>query len=544
MAEGNSFLSAVRMRETLDRLFPERQFYFRSDGVVRFFTLKKHTQIAAVGGVAVVFAWLTFTTAHLVFRNEIIDAKDDRIREISAAYEQLAQRSVDAERRFLSITGEVEAQHRQLLALVDYRARLEREIQEVRNALERTAGERDHARATLLDLQGRISTAETQLAAAVINAEALTRSLNEAQRSTQMLAAARDTALSENRSLLTAVTDLRRLLTGAMTAEERVNAALGEANSRLAESERQRDAARTRGTDLERQIAELTTRNVNTSGQANQLLQNLGQAETQTARLSTERDEALQSRDFMAKLVDELQLRLTNLKDSQIDLVTRLKDRADANVALAENVIRQTGLDMDRLLSNAPNVVGGIAMGGPYIPLAYNGQTLGDSRDPFFQTVIAVEQQMERWGAMEQLLAALPLAAPTDNFSLSSGFGTRIDPFTKTKAFHEGLDFVGPLNSPIKSPAPGVVTRVGYWGSYGLMVEIDHGFGITTRYGHLAKATVKKGQMVEFQQGLGTMGRSGRTTGPHLHYEVLFDGDPLDPANFLKAGRNVFKNGD
>lgn len=543
MAEGNSFLSAERVRETLDRLFPERQFYFRSDGVVRFFTLTKHTQMAICGGVAVLFAWMTFTTAHLVFRNDIIDARDARIREISAAYDQLAQRSVDAERRFLSITGEVEAQHRQLLALVDYRARLEREIQEVRNALERTAGERDHARDTLQDLQGRINSAETQLAAAAINAEALSRALSEAQRSTQMLSAARDTAMSENRSLLSAVADLRRLLTGASTAEERVNAALGEANSRLAEAERARTAALARGTDLERQIAELTAHNANTTGRANQLIQNLGQAETQTANLATERDEAVRSRDYMAKLVDELQLRLANLKESQIDLVGRLKDRADASVTLAENVIRQTGLDIDRLLGNAPNV-GGVAMGGPYIPLAYNGQTLGDSRDPFFQTVIAVEQQMERWGAMEQLLAALPLAAPTDNYSLSSGFGARIDPFTKTKAFHEGLDFAGPLNSPIKSPAPGVVTRVGYWGSYGLMVEIDHGFGITTRYGHLAKATVKKGQMVEFRQDVGTMGRSGRTTGPHLHYEVLFDGDPLDPANFLKSERNVFKNGD
>lgn len=544
MAEGSSFLSADRVRETLDRLFPERQFYFRSDGVVRFFTLKKHTQMAACGGVAVLLAWVTFTTAHLVFRNEIIDAKDDRIREISAAYEQLAQRSVDTERRFLSITGEVEAQHRQLLGLVDYRARLEREIQEVRSALERAAGERDHARANLLDLQGRIAAAETQLATAAHNAEALSHSLAEAQRSTQMLAAARDSALSENRSLLTAVTDLRRLLTGSARAEERVVAALNEANNRLAETERQRDVATARGTDLERQIAELAARNANTFGQANQLLQNLGQAETQTARLSTERDEALRSRDAMAKLVDDLQLRLTNLKDSQIDLVARLKDRADANVALAENVIRQTGLDVDRLLSNAPTAVAGMAMGGPFIPLAFNGQTIGDSRDPFFKTVLAVEQQMERWGAMEQLLAALPLTTPTDNYSLSSGFGTRIDPFTNTKAFHEGLDFTGPLNSPIKAPAPGVVTRVGYWGSYGLMVEIDHGFGITTRYGHLAKASVKKGQMVVFQQGLGTMGRSGRTTGPHLHYEVLFDGDPLDPANFLKAGRNVFKNGD
>ena len=145
---------------------------------------------------------------------------------------------------------------------------------------------------------------------------------------------------------------------------------------------------------------------------------------------------------------------------------------------------------------------------------------------------------------MEQLLAAIPLAAPADSYSLSSAFGNRIDPFTRKPAFHEGMDFAGPLNTPIKAPAPGVVTRVGYWGSYGLMVEIDHGFGITTRYGHLSKAPLKKGQKVAFRQDIGTVGRSGRTTGPHLHYEVLFDGEPMDPANFLKAGRNVFKTGD
>ena len=543
MAEGNSFLSARRVRETLDRLFPERQFYYRSEGVVRFFTLRQNTQIAICVSVAVLFGWLTFTTSHLFFRNQIIAAKDNRIRDISAAYDELAERSVDTERRFLSITGQVEAQHRQLIALVDYRSRLEREIQEVRGLLDRTAGERDHARNTLQELQSRIGGVETQLAAAAANADSLNRALTDAQRSTQALAAARDGALGENRSLLSQVADLRRLLTGAATAEERVNAALNDANNRLAEVARQREDARIRGTDLEQQIADLAARNSNTTGRANELLQDLGRATDQTVHIATERDEAVRSRDFMAKLVDELQLRLTGLKESQIDMVARLKDRADASVTLAETVIRQTGLDLDRLLNNAPSVEGA-GVGGPYIPLAFNGQTLGDSRDPFFQTVIAVEQQLERWGAMEQLLAALPLAAPADSYTLSSGFGTRIDPFTKTKAFHEGLDFAGPLNSPIKSPAPGVVTRVGYWGSYGLMVEIDHGFGITTRYGHLAKATVKKGQLVVFRQDLGTMGRSGRTTGPHLHYEVLFDGDPMDPANFLKARRNVFKNGD
>lgn len=144
---------------------------------------------------------------------------------------------------------------------------------------------------------------------------------------------------------------------------------------------------------------------------------------------------------------------------------------------------------------------------------------------------------------MGLLLAALPLSAPADTYSLQSVRFSHRPVYEKARLPRRcGLRWPPEHSHPC--PAAGVVTRVGYWGSYGLMVEIDHGFGVTSRYGHLAKTTLKKGQSVAFRQELGAMGRSGRTTGPHLHYEVLFDGEPIDPANFLKAGRNVFKVGD
>ena len=540
---GGTAVTIQRIRDALDRLYPERQFYYRSQGVVRFVTLGKHAQMGATGALVALFAWLTFATAQVVLRNEIIEAKNDRIRAVSAAYDQLAQRTLDTEKRFLAITGEVEAQHRQLIALVDYRSRLEKDVQELRGALSRAVGERDQARADIDGLRTRVATAEQQLAVAMATTTGLGRSLDDARRQTAALAEAREAALKDNRTLAGQIAELTTALRGAVTDEDTAKTTLAETQNRLAQTGRERDAALARGAELDRQVAELATRNTVTAGRTTDLLRDLGRAEDQAVKVATERDEAVRSRDFMAHLVDELQYRLAGLKDSQIELVERLKIRADENVQMAQTIIRHTGLNLELLLNNAPGGDATPGVGGPYVPLAFAGRA-HEAEDPFFQAVVGVELQLDRWNAMEQLLAALPLAAPADGYTLSSGFGNRIDPFTRKPAFHEGMDFAGALGTPIKAPAPGVVTRVGYWGSYGLLVEIDHGFGITTRYGHLSKAPLKKGQKVAFRQDIGTMGRSGRTTGPHLHYEVLFDGEPMDPANFLKAGRNVFKTGD
>lgn len=149
-------LTSQRVQDTLDRLFPERQFYYRSNGVVRFITLRKPAQMSVLAAAIVLTGWMAFTTVEVVLRDQIIESKNDRIREVTTAYDALTRRSLETEQRFLTITGEVEAQHRQLLALVDYRSRLERDIQDIKAAVDRTVSERGDARGAADGLRARM----------------------------------------------------------------------------------------------------------------------------------------------------------------------------------------------------------------------------------------------------------------------------------------------------------------------------------------------------------------------------------------------------
>ncbi len=133
----------------------------------------------------------------------------------------------------------------------------------------------------------------------------------------------------------------------------------------------------------------------------------------------------------------------------------------------------------------------------------------------------------------------LPLARPTVNTSESSGFGVREDPFTGHPAFHSGQDFAGAMMTPIDATAPGVVSFTGVRSGYGNTIEIDHGRGFKTRYAHLAAISVSVGQHVTLGQRIGGMGSTGRSTGPHLHYEVWVNGRPQNPLRFVKAGDYV-----
>lgn len=129
-------------------------------------------------------------------------------------------------------------------------------------------------------------------------------------------------------------------------------------------------------------------------------------------------------------------------------------------------------------------------------------------------------------------LACTPSVWPARGW-LTSGFGYRIDPFTGLRQMHEGLDIANRLGTPINAPADGVVYRVFNNFGFGLMVEINHGYGIITRYGHLSKAYVKVGQRVKRGERIAAMGNTGRATGPHLHYEVRLNGVPLNPQHYI-----------
>ena len=150
-------------------------------------------------------------------------------------------------------------------------------------------------------------------------------------------------------------------------------------------------------------------------------------------------------------------------------------------------------------------------------------------------------EKMDRLEAVKALLNQLPLGAPVDNYRLSSTFGNRTDPKTGKPEFHPGVDIPGQLGTIIKAAAPGKVVSAGWKGLYGRVVEIDHGNGIRTRYGHLNQTLVRPGQQVTLDDRIGEMGDSGRSSGPHLHYEVLVNDEYEDPLGFLRAGRYIFK---
>jgi len=136
--------------------------------------------------------------------------------------------------------------------------------------------------------------------------------------------------------------------------------------------------------------------------------------------------------------------------------------------------------------------------------------------------------------APASLAGALPLAAPVAG-PLTSAFGARTDPFSHTPARHAGIDLGAPEGTPILAPAPGVVVRAGWRGGYGNYVELDHGDGLVTAYGHASEVLVRPGESVAAGRAIARVGQTGRATGPHLHFEVRMGGRPVDPARVLKA---------
>ena len=137
--------------------------------------------------------------------------------------------------------------------------------------------------------------------------------------------------------------------------------------------------------------------------------------------------------------------------------------------------------------------------------------------------ILAINNNIKRLEALQNIMPSIPLVSPLDYYWVSSNFGKRKDPINKRNAMHYGIDLVAQTSTSIMATAPGIITFAGIRARYGKMVEVDHGYGIKTRYGHLHKITKKKGEEVDFQEEIGKLGSSGRVTGPHIHYEILYD---------------------
>lgn len=171
------------------------------------------------------------------------------------------------------------------------------------------------------------------------------------------------------------------------------------------------------------------------------------------------------------------------------------------------------------------------AVGGPLLPV--------DAGHAFEVRVRELDEALEKLDAARSMAKVMPIHNPVPGKSVSSSFGVRRDPIIRRPAMHAGIDFRAPTGTAIRSAGAGTIMKAGWNGGYGRMVEIDHGNGLTTRYAHMSRIKVSEGQKVETGDIVGEVGNSGRSTGPHLHYEVRRNGNALDPLRFLKAGKMV-----
>lgn len=240
-------------------------------------------------------------------------------------------------------------------------------------------------------------------------------------------------------------------------------------------------------------------------------------------------------RDIL-KAHEQLETWMADIHSSQHDVVRKLTDKARDDLDETKKLITGLGIDVERALSE--ETVAELGQGGPFVALR-------PDRTPetaFRADLAKLDTHIDRWEGVQRLLRALPLATPLNRFYVASRYGRRKDPFNGRPAMHYGVDLSGAFKSAILSTAPGVVVFAGRNGKYGKMVEIDHGRGIRTRYGHLHKVLVKNGQHIDFRERIGLLGSTGRSTGPHVHYEIRVNGTPYNPRKFFKVGRHVFKN--
>ena len=220
---------------------------------------------------------------------------------------------------------------------------------------------------------------------------------------------------------------------------------------------------------------------------------------------------------------------LARIEARQLAFVERLTRYADRRAARAAAAIRKLGLD-PRTMTDSND-----ARGGPLELLATESD---GSLDPRFERLGA---SLERMEALERGLEGIPQVLPASLSMISSGFGYRHDPFTGGAAMHAGLDFKGPIGAPIHAAARGTVSFVGQKSGYGNVVEISHGNGLVTRYAHMSRFATRVGQPVAAGAVIGAIGNTGRSTGPHLHFEVRHNDRALNPRLFLERAPDVLE---
>lgn len=245
------------------------------------------------------------------------------------------------------------------------------------------------------------------------------------------------------------------------------------------------------------------------------------------------RDLALEEKKLLEQKVAHLEEVIRSLQAFEMDILKRVEtisnkdiDKIKTTLSTVNKELRKRGKYFNPLANSKQNSKGGL-----YVP---DNVALGNNEELAKQAVAAFAAVDDN-AYLSEAMKKVPLGKPVWTYWLSSPFGKRSDPFNARSATHKGVDLASNKGNKIKTMAEGKVTRAGNASGYGKLVEIDHGNGFKTKYAHMNKIYVKRGQMVAQGEAIGEVGSTGRSTGPHLHYEVLYDGTPMNPMVFIKA---------
>ena len=472
--------------------FPERQIYVRSDGRVQFFTFGPSLQATLAGLTLIFLGWVAFATVNVIFKDRIIAAKDHRYQQMQAAYEN---RVADLQISYDELNGALVSAEDRFKATAD-------SLQAKQNAI---SGFLNRAGQVQAAVGGRAIPAPAPqpwlgaLAHAAPSYSAQAGGYSAQSGGIDVEVPADMAADDGGSSQLT-------VMPGPAQAQPRTARPV---KSSLLDHAMQRFASLFQSVTASVHIAARPAKDIPAAYAQHPALRALAE---QTARVS-------------------------RIGQTENVLMARTEGALDQGVGNLRNLMRRTGINPD---SFARKVAGNEGMGGPEIPLD-QVRIEGISDPGFTHAYLSAAAVLDQLNSLSAAMDHVPLAMPvsTASFDKSSGFGARVDPFTGRYAFHPGIDFAGPWGSVVHATAPGTVVFAGNRGGYGNMVEIDHGYGIHTRYGHLSAITVQVGARIGKGFGLGRVGSTGRSTGPHVHYEVWYDDVVKNPNNFIEAGRHV-----
>lgn len=328
--------------------------------------------------------------------------------------------------------------------------------------------------------------------------------------------------------------------------------------SRLLESEQRRREMETAVDVIQTTLRRIMSERDEARARADQLMAEL-QAETGTIQTAAGRQQDMeQTMTFLAEAledtaserdnahlnmaeahseVERLQFEAELAAERNERIFTQIEEAVAMSLEPLDNMFRSAGMPTDQIIEQVRRGYSG--QGGPLMPITMSSR--GQEPDAMSLRANEVLEGLDQVNLYRMAAEQLPFAMPVQSsVRFTSGFGYRPDPINGGRRLHAGADFAAPVGTPLYAAGDGVVIFAGRQSGYGLMVKIQHPFGIETRYAHMSRLRVSEGQRVSRGDRIGDMGRTGRVTGPHLHYEVRQNGTPINPMNFITAGRDVF----